>query len=664
MSANYVITRIAELSDTNIVSPADGQVLSFDAASGKFTPKAPTGSQGPAGATGPAGGGAGVDVTTLTPPVVAGQDFTAVLQADFNARTGAVNYYFPANPVPYRYSRPVYIDRDYCGVTGAGRGLTTLCPSNGNCDPFFFGLRQVETPSGTPQSVTSANRPDCFGVLDASIAPSPAAWLGYRTLGKSYVMAVDNPATYGVISSHGSRVYDNYGEFTALTIQVALKFVNGTADLGAGSNSILGLGGSGVPGPYWLGTDAAGLWYFASRTADGVVRSFRAAPNSTAAGLHRLRVYVNFTTGAYGFAQNGAAITPSNDSSMAGLAGHSPMRHRGDYPCWIGPSTGVTQGLTNQAVPDYTILAASVRNVAVTAEPANDAARYDVPNGDTTGVWGLDGTFSVLNRTLRLKCSNALTAKPEAFATVIPTGGTDGGVKGNFVRDMTIDGGGVTLGQVLDFSMTRVKAYNGFVGLHNLPFQVIYPVVVTDCQLGGYSFGVRLTGATPVRLHNVDFVGNGQVAAALYVGCDVVHDGCEGEFFVPSNQEAWMIFASDQFGMTVSLSNMYADSEAGWCTRAFLLCEKSDPGPLTTFRVSNVGAAIVGPGAYLIELADKVGATGANKGQANISGLNVKDLTSAGVLKASASWYLTADLRGNPDQRTTIAAPSQATVLT
>ena len=87
----------------------------------------------------------------------------------------------------------------------------------------------------------AANRPDAFGVLDASACPSAGARRGFRTLGTCYARFLGGPPMMGVLSSAGGGMTDNWSETTKLTIEWMFK-VNGGSVIPARA-PLFGLGG-------------------------------------------------------------------------------------------------------------------------------------------------------------------------------------------------------------------------------------------------------------------------------------------------------------------------------------------------------------------------------------------------------------------------------------
>ncbi len=266
-----------------------------------------------------------------------------------------------------------------------------------------------------------------------------------------------------------------------------------------------------------------------------------------------------------------------------------------------------------------------------------------------------------LSRTLQFAVSINLTSTRKHQGFIIPCAGTDGGVQGNAVEDLTIDGGGVVIGQLLNFYGRRVNAVNGFTGFRTLPFQVVYPIDLVDCRFGGWAYALFVNNATPLRMTNVDTASSGPTAAVHCLGCNVTWRGGFGEVFLSGGQKWWLRCGADTTGGSYTLDSLFPSSEAGFFTAACISIEAVNSGG-TTVKISDIQAGQVGAAAAMVELTENASSFG---GQADIFGLKWYDATGSSLaVRASAKWKGTADLRNNQIQRTSIAAPSGFTVLT
>lgn len=491
---------------------------------------------------------------------------------------------------------PVYFDRSNLHLRGAGRGVTTLKPQYGQVPPLVFGVRRTELGG---QAVTDAHRPDAFGLLDATVARRPGLHRGYSTLGNSSVMAVFGPPQLGRISpASGSRVFDGYGSMDGLTVEAAVRFRGGFPK----NQTLAGLGDSRNPGPWWVGFDGEGLLTVTFRCSDDggslndPVRVFRARLKPSDAVV-RLRVWLRFVGDGVrvGVAADGVDLPLEGLSRADGFP--RLARNLGQYPFTLGPGAGPTIGsLQLGPVPDFDVLGFRVSSEARTVEPPDDKARYVPDAVDPTAVFWLDGQGPTA-RHVEFGCG-LMTGVPVCVGFVNSTGGTLGGLDNCSVSDLTVDGGGILVGQVLDFSARDVESVNGFVGVGSYPLGMNYPVALDGCRLSGYHAGLSLTRSF-AWIRNVDVVGSG-AASMIFTGCNARVENALFSHFSPEAESCVLILPDEAGGRTV-LENLEVDDEELWLPSA-VKCHLAPYGPSTYLSVRSLAAAQIAAGRPVIDL--------------------------------------------------------------
>jgi hypothetical protein len=519
---------------------------------------------------------------------------SAALQRINDGITGPTLVRLPAGTL--KFADPVFFDRVKTRVEGAGTDLTVLQPPT----PFdiqpvlVFGLRQTEA---NGQKILRAHRPDAYGKLDATLAPSAGAWYGFASNGNAAAMSVASPAQCGPRSTSGG--HGRWGDLTGITFSAAVRWVGGVNQ--TSEHMLLGLGSILTPGPVnvVVGGDHQLLCEFKLDT-DGVdysspVRAFRGPlPNDDL--VHDVRVWVDFATGTYGMAVDGTSVATTTPG-MPSLTGRRFAKNRGQYPFFIGPAGGDPNRLAvyQDATPRVEIYAFSVANAARKTEPATDRLRYGV---QSDVVVCLDGTKGTPSRSLPLKYG-ASTGYNTGTAFLLNTRGNLGGVLDQSVANLTVNYGspGIAVGPVLDFKMEDVAAENGFQGLGSAPVMAAYTVTGDRCRFGGWDTGINLSWVI-AEFRSVQ-VQRGGSSYARFTACNVLWHGGMGRF-MDSDVEVGIDIIRGLYGGTYSLEQIAFDNEGVDFGDAAIRADVDEFGSYLFLR--NIYAAKLGSGATMLRL--------------------------------------------------------------
>ncbi|HEX4609299.1 MAG TPA: hypothetical protein VH092_13945, partial [Urbifossiella sp.] len=235
-------------------------------------------------------------------PGAAGADPAVPVQRAFDAAAAYVAGYRKAHPgfppravvhVPAdapRYTRsPVYCDSSYVEFWGDGRGSRLMASPTFGHPVFVVGIPRVSADGFTPGP---AVRPDLFGLLDATAAPSAGKLWGLA-IGPTFLWQHGGALDRGGPSpTRPPPTCDGFSETSQLTVEWAIGPAPGATAVPAGT-------WAGVQGCYAVnGMDAKGgyAFVFTSVGPDGgpaqALARF-AAPNP--AGLKRITVQADLT---------------------------------------------------------------------------------------------------------------------------------------------------------------------------------------------------------------------------------------------------------------------------------------------------------------------------------------------------------------------------------
>jgi hypothetical protein len=524
--------------------------------------------------------------------------FQAALDA---AATGSKGVYVP--PGNWNVWGPVYADQPGVFLTGIWGPETTIL-TNGYWPAVVFGIRRTETGN---RVIGTAFRPDAFGVLDGGAAPRTGVRSGIATRGTVFGIMTGHPAQVGMRSQRVSdRCYDGYGEMTGLCIEFCLSPDANIAWQPFQPIACLGVPVT-EPTPWCLSFGAD------TRT---LLLSFKTnlIPEGPGQGSHQLeiplgaatmpyrgRVNVDFTARQVWAVINNATVatglaagTDLGFSSAPGPVRFLTSRMR--YAFQIagqGEATGVEGATTTPVV----LWGLRISTAPRPADPGTDTLRYFTADATTLAYLPLTDAPS---RMLRMDCGPVADGMPGGIF-LLHADAFGGGIGGNFIGDLTIQGGshGIALGAVTDFTAERVKCLGGMVAAGSVPVVASYPVVLRDCRLTGYDAGVSLWRCDLQALStNVERGGRTSVRI---LGGNPTIDGMMVNFVSPQAQLALDILASE-YGGRCDVRNLDVDNEGGaGFTEAAVRCELF-PLVKTRLNLSGLDVAVPGAGADLVRL--------------------------------------------------------------
>lgn len=555
--------------------------------------------------------------------VTAGKDASPGLQRLIDRATGKLTLALP--PGRYPLSDPLYVDADGVTIAGAGPGVE-LCPADGRNQPaVVLGVKR----SAGGVGVRPAHRPDGFGLLDQSIAPTPGAWRGFASDSDAYLCCVGNAAQLGAYQNGEWGWNDPRG----YTVEAAVYLPDGVQPL-AGS-TVLGLGGADRVGPWWIGIDGNLAWCCRFKTAEQPTdpntdtRDFRNTFDFR--GVGRIRLTFDHLNGLATLVINGQTVAQASYPRGSTFA-----RPRGHLPFWIGPApNGEVIDRTPGSVPRLTVLGLRV-SAGVRPDAGNDAARYRPPASgphDGSTIVALDGSAPGLARHVPLYCWPGADGWTRGVAFV--------GQRNTLVwtrdltlRDLSVTHGAVAVGSVLDARLERVEATGGAVGLLSIPSGASYHLDAEGCRFGGSDAAVSLAWVL-CRWTRVDLTQGGS-AHARFAGCGGFWAGgmAGGEGLSPV---AGIDLVGADYGGVWRLSDLNLDNES----RAYSVAAvRVDRHLMTRLSVTNLVAGLVGPGACAVLLRGTT-PSGNDVPTASISGVGVWGGDAS--VRAEAGWRVSVD---------------------
>jgi hypothetical protein len=513
-----------------------------------------------------------------------------------------MTFWFP--PGTYTCETPIYVENDYHQFRGSGKEVTKIRAVNRRHPIFMVGFRRVELGGST---VTLADRPDAYGKLDTTMAPFTGAWRGYCTRGKTYAMSQGGPLTSGRIIHN--RAMDSYGTFNQLCVEVAIDCPNGITDLGQ-NLSILGCGSIYVPAPFVMTRDSNGYIAVYFRTNDqgsdtvGSPRMFGFTPTSTGPGVHRFKFWIDMTSGTpLGIRHNGTDISSIVTNNVGTLTGKTLSKNRKKCPFNIGPNdknTAGGYGAPDAVLPNYTILAFRISDIARKTDPGNDIGRYGSDSRTVGAFMGNDGEVA---RHLTITCSD-LSSIPSTVAFIVPFTGSLGGVRGNSFKSMTLEGGSqaISIAQALHTTIYDCLFTDNWTSIGSFRTLTSYHLNIEDCDLSAYSEAFDFWFQI-VRMRNVN-MGGGIQCTGLAVGTDLTIDGSLIDSQVDLAETVFDLVGDETGGM-YKISGVYVDNEnTTTMSDSFVRCDVNQYGPITNLEVTNNKIFTLGTGIPLLNLRD------------------------------------------------------------
>lgn len=594
-------------------------------------------------------------------------DNWAILQPRLEACSPNTRVHVPAGS--YKFKRPLSHGVDDVWVSGDGPATQlSVWNQNGELFPVLLpGLRAVEG-RDVPTGVVRADRPDLYGVMDATWAPAPNQRYGFRTNGRGVCQAYAGPANVGALSAvsiaQGGRLYDYWSEAPGLCVRVALFLTAGSlAEMRANGNGapVLGLGDVANPGPWCLGVDSSNPThlFFCMKTGDQSLdlstpyRWFTvAAPTSGGVSvpggtLHHLEVWVNFDAGTYGARVNGATAAVTNTNNMAGLAGKRLAKNTG-YRFTVGPTQNPIQfNYAWGTVPDFGVYAFNVLRSPALAAANTDASRYGVA-ADTVVCTDVTTTPALsLDRTIFLRCGSCCPVDGTAmrlYATTVPDLGF---VVNPRVSDLAIVGG-LGVGAVANLVVSGVHAEDGFVGLEHQHNGTSFPWSLTDNLFAGHDAAID-AGLVILHAKNTHVGGMGDTAVRLR-GCSADLDGMFVGGFSNGGRSVFRFLDGPTNGL-YSLKGVeldeegytFLDAETGGDGPGVVVLDVHRSSPVTTLHVNGLHQDSAGSTTPVILLRGPKGSSGG--GTFDISCVQVGPNNGALMKIAGPGWVGQVDRR-------------------
>lgn len=488
---------------------------------------------------------------------------------------GSAKIYVPAAAQGFMITRPIHI-ADGVDIEGGGLASKVQMSTAHKHPIFVFGV--------DPVSATATDRPDLFGVLEASAAPARGVRRGVSTAGGKFLQLQFHDLVLGRRQLvRGGEGYDYWEQTDRLTVDVGLVPVPGKR--WKPMQPIVGMG-------VVTATYRVAPWFLTvGETADEVI--FLAADERFTDeydwGAHGWRVSLRGATPPYDLAfqvnlKDGRAVAFLNgkqvETTKAGGAlgydkrGFGPghrLRRNEDDPLLVGADGGAAAGNTFEPTP-LTLAGLHVsaseryvvgkpgdpqRRAVGTRSTVNDLFRYfDRNEADATvGYLPLDD----------LKTSWTVDAHDKngsaGSALWMKTG--QGGGSPNRVRDLRLMGRGacLVLGSVLDFEADHVRAesYEN-VAVGSWRMGANYTVTLNDCSIGGMDaayYGFRqILWATNTNVRN-----SGRDSWRLR-GCNAVINTSFYGFMRPYTERIFT-FLPDAYGGVNTVNDAMIDTEDG-----------------------------------------------------------------------------------------------------
>ncbi len=446
-------------------------------------------------------------VTDNSGPIQAAIDALAAMMAGVNVASGIV--YIPSATESYCVTKPIYLDSSNIEIRGDGAG-SVVYMIGGAHPVFIVGVSRVATSYvngvATPVSIGTANRPDCFGVLDKTAAAAAGTVWGLRTYNNTFVQFQGSAISAGAAVAGATSFSDNWGTTNQLTIEFCIEPPAGTQF--QPYTPILGMGSLGQTGPVQASPFMVSTGYEANmiqmmfRTAEMQPLSVRVFDFllGTATPPYRVAIQIDLVNAVYSAYVNGVQVA-FNDVPPA-FSPNLVFATNDFFPFMIG-SFGPTATYTGTTGVDLSVYGLRLSN---TLRYQNNGAgtkqtRADAPTTALTDSWAYFGndahTIAYLpgtdnpataGRRVTVAHGGAAGYGPSSglfINAVAPTYSS-----GNTFRDLYIQcgtgyGAGILVGTVLELTIEDVKIASGYYGIGSFNSTVNYFVRMARCDLMG-----------------------------------------------------------------------------------------------------------------------------------------------------------------------------------
>jgi len=506
-------------------------------------------------------------------------------------------------------------------LVGDGEGTVFSSGTTQNKGLFIVGLRRdVPIQTGITKILTpdASYRPDAYGILDTTAAPSAGAVLGFRPNGDAFIMSQASALACGGLGQYGTA--DNWAETTRLTVEVAIDISM------ACTFAAIGDPNAQPAYPFVLYSTDPQTFVFSY--------SVQPAPNATpttlrldfaapASGFHRITVQVDLVSKVAT-----AWIDSLQVATQAIVIVDGCHFNENDYfPLLIGNQGGARPTM-NQATgfdfklygflisktARYTVGANGSTQVRADANPITDLYRYFTPrftptaDTDAGTIGYLAFTDPVGQRNLTVTHGSASDNGSSTAFIIHSLQMLPGGIQGNAIENCRLIGGNVygqnvAIAQVIDFPLDHVRSENAYHAVGSLNFGASYTITMTDCNLSGTDSGYYGLDQE-MRIRGTSFPSAGRVTIRL-VGCQADVDSAFVEFWNPQNQHTVKIHAGD-YGGNYTFKNTTVDYEGSDAyLRSAFYCESHPYTPSTSLRLVDTYLGKVGTGIPVIVLHDR-----------------------------------------------------------
>jgi len=543
-------------------------------------------------------------------------------------------------PGVYSMKGPVFVETNYVHVAGQGLASKLQMTPGYSYSHFIVGMQRQMTVNGKLLRADAAYRPDCFGKLDATMAPAAGRRWGFRTNGDAAITSQASGLSNGPIGP-AANVPDNFATIRKLTVEVCLEaFTNGVsstfqpnmvivsvANLGGGSRDKID------PAPFVIYTDGNGnlqvyIGTKAVKYGPTIVTNLQ-PPAIATPGVHRLTLAVDLDSRAITWYVDRVVVVATANAIPAGQVGFNPNEF---YPFFLGSGDQTTLPYGRTGLPDLAVYAFNMRASCPYAVGAvgSAMARTDglkitdfnsyVPNEN--GAYNPDSdpaSFGAIHfnedpatytRHLKVGTGTTYTSAWLLHLNLINSGGT-GSASAVEIRDLDLGctgsgyGMGVCIFSILDTTVRRVKVQGGTWGVGGLNCGANYTTRVLECKLSGTDSAIYAY-MNIVVVSDLEVLSNGRVALRM-VGCDLTVNTVNVAFDSPG-QESFFVGHSAGYGGGFALRDINIDFEGTPYGRSLFRVEQHPYGA-TTLVVSNAILELAAGGVPLFELIAKAGTT-------------------------------------------------------
>lgn len=500
-----------------------------------------------------------IDVTTLG-IVPDGRDVSALMRTTF-AVPGT--YYLPSGR--YNAPTPVTYAANSVVIQGAGIDETTI-----NGPGLWPGKRETEF----GVNIADSYRPPVDNVLDATCSGR----FGYRTCGKSCITFDAHPFALGAPSPLDAGTFDEYGDTPALSIYLAIG--PGITGVLPDDAALVGLGSWQDVRPWQIRTQPDGsdagtcnllFLYRLAGDDESINAPARAAwCKISKTGLSHVWITFDDNEGTISFSVNrkiregfGQTFLPS---------GARLMRNRGRYPLTINCDGWQPPAST---VPGWILYGLRTSSLPVPTSPLTDyQAYYDPTQPGTLCLY--EGAKTTPTRLISTLDGNG-TRRWGWLNTTFGSTGWEGAVKGNAIRDLTIDGGGLGIGDCLGLKVERCRFWGQMAGIASIARGGIYPLTIRDCEVASdHDAALSLRMVKSLRIEGLDIQHFG-TCAARFSGCEGSWRGGFAAYY--SSAARWGIQSlSLGYGLSLGLSDLYYDNEGGGYLDGLVYAEEQPYG--------------------------------------------------------------------------------------